>query len=255
MSMRISLVAVFLLCSVSAFAQSSPPSQPRSSPDFLFGRPQGSVGMRGGWMFARAGSDWYDFVTAPDQLTIDRHDFNAPGFAADVSIRLTRRADAVIGVEFAHKGIQSEYRQLVDNNRQPIEQTTELTQVDLTGSVKYALTERGRQISNFAWVPNSLVPYVGAGGGMLRYHLNQSGDFVDTVDPIKPIFTDVLDTDGWTPAVHVFGGVEMRVLRRLYATFDVRYLWAAGDLKRPFEGFDALDLAGLRTSAGVNLLF
>jgi hypothetical protein len=70
-----------------------------------------------------------------------------------------------------------------------------------------------------------------------------------------PVFTDVLDSKGWTPAAHVFGGVEVRLTRRLYATFDARYLWAAGDMGRPFEGFSALDLAGLRTSAGVNLLF
>ena len=30
----------------------------------------GPIGIRGNWIFSRAGSDWYDFVT--DQLTLDR---------------------------------------------------------------------------------------------------------------------------------------------------------------------------------------
>ena len=254
--MRLGLIALFTLVSVSAYAQNgSPPAPRRPAPDFLFGQPQGSITVRGGWMFARAGSDWYRFVTAPNQLTIDRSDFNAPGIATDLAIHLTSRADAVFGVEFTRSSMQSEYRQLVDNNRQPITQSTQLSQVNLMGSVKYALTERGQSISTFAWVPRNVVPYIGAGGGVLWYRLRQAGDFVDQIDPIKPVFTDVLESSAWTPAAHVFGGVDVRVWRRVYATMDVRYLWAAGEMQRPFEGFNALDLAGLRTSAGVNLLF
>jgi hypothetical protein len=62
---------------VAAPGDQDPPGVSRSSsPDFLFGRPEGSIGVRGSWVFARAGSDWYDFVT--DQLTIDTKDFDAP---------------------------------------------------------------------------------------------------------------------------------------------------------------------------------
>ena len=57
----------------------APIQKPRKSPDFLFGRPDGSIGIRGNWVFSRAGSDWYDFVTK--QLTVERGDFNGPEFA------------------------------------------------------------------------------------------------------------------------------------------------------------------------------
>src|SRR5687767_1132841 len=72
----------FLLCVVLATlvadvaeAQDRP-APPRPSPDFLFQRPEGSVTVRGSWVFARGGSDWYDFVT--DQLTLEPNDFNSP---------------------------------------------------------------------------------------------------------------------------------------------------------------------------------
>ena len=81
------IVVVGLFTAADARAQDNrPPAQAPptdiGSPDFLFGKPRGSVGFRGNWLFARAKSEWYTFVT--DQLSIGRKDFNAPGFAADV---------------------------------------------------------------------------------------------------------------------------------------------------------------------------
>jgi hypothetical protein len=215
----------------------------------------GSIGVRAGMLFQRAGSDWYDFVTGPNQLTINRSDFNAPGVAGDVAIAIGRRLDVVGNVDFAQANIESEYRTLVDNNRQPITQTTRLSQVTLMGSLKYSLTDRGRQISSFAWVPTRAVPYVGAGGGVLWYRLRQSGDFVDALDPRMAIFSDVFQSEGWAPAVNAFGGVDMRLARKIYATVDVRYLWSSATMGSQFVSFDKLDLAGLRTTAGVNFLF
>jgi hypothetical protein len=107
-------------------------------------------------------------------------------------------------------------------------------------------------VGNFAWVPNSVVPYVGGGGGALWYRLEQVGDFVDFVD--RSVFTDVFRSEGWAPTGHVFGGVEVRVARRLFLTFDGRYIWATPTLGREFIDFDPIDLSGFRTSAGVNIV-
>ena len=53
-------------------------------PDFLFDRPRGSVGVRGGWLFERAGSDLFTFVQ--EQLTVEPNAFNAPTLAVDVGV-------------------------------------------------------------------------------------------------------------------------------------------------------------------------
>ncbi len=258
--MRACFIAVLaLVLSTVAFAapaddqgqRSPPPALPRPAPDFLFGRPDGSVGLRGSWLFARAGSDWYDFVT--DQLTLEDRDFNAPAIGVDVGIALAPRVEAVIGVDYSQAGAESEYRRLVDNNRLPIAQHTRLREVNLSGSVRFALTGRGRDVSRFAWVPRSVVPYVGAGGGMLWFEVQQTGDFVDFVD--LSVFSDVFRSRGWTPSAQVFGGVDLRVYRRLFLTVDGRYLWAAGDLGRDWVDFDPIDLAGFRLAAGINVLF
>lgn len=248
----LALLVLALLTPVTAAAQAGPDTPPirRPAPDFLFGRPDGSIAVRGTWRFARAGSDWYDFVTR--HLTLEPDDFNAAGVGVDVGFVVTERLELRFGLDYSSASVASEYRDYVDNNRLPISQTTRLREVNLSGNAKLALTERGREVSRFAWVPRRAVPYVGAGGGFLWFDVNQTGDFVDFAD--LSIFTDVFGARGWTPSAQVFGGVDVRVLKRLYVTAEGRYLWAAGELGREWIDFDPIDLAGFRLSAGLNVL-
>ena len=233
--------------SESAAAQPSP-----RSPDFLFNRPRGSIGVRGSWLFERAGSKLFDFLQ--DQLTVERRDFDAPAFGVDLGMAVTPRVDALFGFDFSRRSKNSEYRKFVDNNRLPITQTTRLTQANLSGSVKVAATPRGRAVSRFAWVPRGVTPYVGVGGGFLWYAFEQDGDFVDFVDN-KTIFTSHFRSSGWTPSAHAFAGTDLKLLPRLFLTLEGRYVWAHADLDRDFSGFDPIDLAGFKLTAGVNLLF
>lgn len=237
--------------SASASASAQPQPAAGRSADFLFGAPRGAVGIRGSWLFASAGSDLFDFVTR--QLTLDKSDFNAPGFALDVSVALTPRLDIQGGLDLSRTTAASEYRDFVDNNQQPIEQTTSLRTVHLTGSLRYSLTPKGEAISRFAWVPRRVVPFVGAGGGAMRYDFLQRGAFVDFLD--LSVFDDVFQSRGWSPSAHVFGGADIHVFRALYATVEGRYTKAAGTLSADFIDFDPIDLSGFRVSAGLNLLF
>jgi hypothetical protein len=230
---------------------SQPPATDFGSPDFLFGRPRGSVGVRGNWLFARAKSDWYSFVT--DQLTLGRKDFNAPGIATDVGLAVSRRADAVFGVEFNQAKTGSEYRDFVDNDRLPINQTTRLRTAVLSGSLKFALVERGIDVSRLAWVPKHIVPYVGAGGGALHYNLRQFGDFVDF--RTSHIFASTLTSSGWAPTAHAFAGVDVRVLKRLYVTLDGRYQWSNATLGNDWVDFEPIDLSGFKLAAGASVIF
>ena len=83
------------------------PSADSATPDFLFGRPDGWVGVRAGWHIMRGQSDWYDFVS--DQLTIDDDAFDTADLSADVGVTISSRVDAVAGVEFTRASVPSEY--------------------------------------------------------------------------------------------------------------------------------------------------
>jgi hypothetical protein len=250
MRLWLPVVLVLAISGAAHADEQDPPPPQRPAPDFLFGRPSGTLGLRVGWWASRSSSDWYDFVT--DQLTLDRKNFNGPGIGTDLGITITPRLDVMVGFDYSQNTTASEYRRFVDNNRLPIEQSTLLRGANISGGIKFALTERGREVSRLAWVPRKFVPYVGAGGGAMWFQVRQSGDFVDYVD--LSVFTDVFESTGWTPTAHAFGGVDVRVLRRAYVTFDARYTWASGDLGPDWIDFDPIDLSGLRLSAGFNFI-
>ena len=244
-------MVVLLAAAPPALAQDVESPIRRAAPDFLFGEPNGSVTVRGSWLLSRARSDWYEFVT--DHLTLSPGDFNAPGFGLDVNVPFARRADAQFAFDFSRSHDRSEYRDLVDNNRLPIQQITTLRALNMSANVRFALTDRGQAVGRLAWIPSRVVPYVGAGAGVTNYRLVQRGDFVDFVD--SAVFNDTLESHGWAPSAQVFGSVDVRVLTRLNVTVDARYLWSSADLAGDFVGFDPLDLNGLRLSTGISFTF
>jgi hypothetical protein len=221
------------------------------SPDFLFGEPKGSLGVRGGWGFARAGSDVFDFIN--QQLTVDDRDFDGPGFAFDIGYQVKPWLMLQARVGHTESSVTSEFRDYVDQDDNPILQETRLKRTPMTLGLKLYLKPRGQAVSRFAWVPRSFAPYVGVGGGMIRYELQQAGDFVDFAD--LSIFSDAFVSEGWTGTMNAFAGVDVKIHRRAFVSLEVGYLWADAELGQDFEGFEPIDLSGLQTSLGVDLVF
>jgi len=221
------------------------------SADFLFGRPRVSLGLRAGLAVPREGSDIFEFVQ--EQLTIDKGAFRGLAFDADVGFALAERLDFVGGFAFTRKTVASEYRDLVDSDLLPIEQSSELRQNYLTASLRLALTPRGRAVGSFAWIPSRVTPYVGAGGGIVWWRFQQYGDFVDFED--FGIFTSTFVSQGTSPTGHLFGGADVKLSNRIFFAAEGRYVWASGTLDADFVGFEPIDLSGFRVSAGINVLF
>lgn len=222
-------------------------------PGFLFGRPRAFVGLRVGMHFPRAGSDIYDFTT--NQLTLNRSDFDAVALGGDLGYEIASWADAVLSVDMSRVTRRSEYRDLVEDNDQPIQQETRVTRVPVTASVRLYPFPTGREIGRYAWIPASVVPYVGGGGGMIHYQFKQWGDFVDYTD--NTIFTDDdISSGGWTPTGHIFAGLNVRLTPRISLSGEGRYTWASGhpSASSDFGGF-AIDLSGFQTTLGMNVRF
>jgi len=238
------LVSVFLLIAGR--------SQAQSGEGFLFAAPHGSVSIRGGFDRAIAGSDLFTFTTK--QLTIDRGDFSAPTFQIDVDVAIVPRFDARFSFGFARSTTNSEFRDYVDNNRMPIEQRTEFTRLPLTGSLKAYLVAPGREVGHFAWIPSRYAPYVGAGGGALWYRFQQQGDFIDFAAGNK-VFSDLFDSEGWTPTAQVFVGTDISLSPRFAATMEGRYQWARTPLSLDFRQFEPIDLSGFSVTAGISIRY
>jgi hypothetical protein len=246
LNVRPALVALVLLAVMPARAQAQ-----SGGPGFLFSAPRGIVSVRASWLQPSASSDLFTFVR--QQLTIDKRDFNRPAILGEGGLLLSPRVDLIGSVEFSRSRVASESRDFVDNQRLPIVQQTDLAMIHAAAGLKLNLLPRGHSVSRLAWVPRGLVPYVGAGGGVMYYRFQQTGDFVDFQD--FDVFTDAFRSEGWAPAAHLFGGADVHVWRGVALSLEGRYVWASADLGDDFSGFEPIDLAGLRLSSGITLVF
>lgn len=223
----------------------------RSGDGFLFRQPVISLSIRGGYDRPTGRSDLYDFVT--DQLTLGRGDFAAFGYQADLGVRLTNRLELVMTGGESKRTAPSEFRDFIDNDDQPIEQTTTLHRVPLSLGLKFALTSPGERISKLAWIPSRFTPWAGAGGGMTYYTFSQRGDFVD-FETLR-VFNRRFRSDGWAPMAYANVGADLRVTTRLALTGDLRYSVSRGTLNRQFDGFEKIDLSGSAATLGLTVRY
>lgn len=229
----------------------------QSGDGFLFRSPRVTLSLHGGYAQARAGSDLFDEIT--ELLTLQRGDFGGFTFGGDVGVRASDQLDVVFGVMYGHSGAQSEDSLYFDpgptgTDSLPILQDTRLTRVPLTASLRFYLAPRGRTIGRFAWVPSTLVPYIGVGGGAMYHKFEQEGDFVDYLDETI-IFDTAYRSSGWSALAQVLGGFEIALGPRTAILAEGRYLWSSADLDLDFEGFEPIDLAGFQATAGLSFRF
>lgn len=219
--------------------------------DFLFRRPTVTAVLRGGWAAPRARSEIFDQVV--EDLTVERSDFKGGAVELEAGARVNERWDVTLGAGYSRGGVRSEFRDFVEDNDLPIEQTTTLQRGPLELGAKLYLKDRGRSISRYAWVPYPWAPYVGAGFGAMLYRFEQEGDFVDY--ETNEIFTADFRSTGAAPMGHVAAGAEFTLGPRMLATGEGRYQWARADMGRDFRDFDPIDLSGFQLTVGLGVRF
>jgi hypothetical protein len=218
---------------------------------FLFRAPKGEVSFRGGFDRAGAGSDIFAFTVK--ELTLNQRDFSALTFATDVDKVLTPRFDVRFSFGVSQSTTPSEFRDFVDNNRLPIEQTTVFMRVPLTASLKAYLANPGRSVGHFAWIPSRYAPYVGGGGGAMWYRFRQQGDFIDFAT--SKVFPDLFVSEGWAPTLQAFAGADVSLTPRFAVTAEGRYQWARSQLSTDFSQFQPIDLSGFALTAGFSIRY
>ena len=218
---------------------------------FLFRKPVGALIVRSGFASPMARGDIYSFLE--NQFTLNKGDFRSASLGADLLVGVAPRVDLDFGVGVSGNRSNSEFRHFVGTDNLPIEQTTSLTRVPLTAGARVYLAPKGRSIGQFAWIPIKVVPYVGAGGGMMWYRLHQGGDFIDfqTTD----VFNDEFESSGWAPTAHGMAGVDYALTPRLALTGEARYTWAKTQLGTDYTGFDGIDLSEFGVTVGLNVRF
>ena len=246
--MRKPLVSRLTIAGLLALGIALPVRAQVAGDGFLFHRPNARVAVRGGYAFASAGSDLFDFTT--EQLTLNKRDFSGLSLGANVGFGVSDRVDLTLDAGYSRAAKKSEFRDLVDNNRLPIEQRTTFERIPLTANIKYYLSPPGQSIGSAAWIPAKLTPWIGAGAGAMRYRFKQEGDFVDF--NTNNVFASTFDSAEWTPVVQGMAGVDFSLTPMIALTTEARYLYGKGELSRDFGGFDKIDLSGVSASVGLS---
>jgi hypothetical protein len=237
-----------LLPAIAITAIATPSHAQRAGDGFLFQAPHGTLTLRGGFARPMASSDIFTFTT--DQLTVDRSDFSSPMFGTSLGFRLSARNELVFDMSYATVSRGSEFRDWVDQNDQPIEQTTSLRRIPLTVGLRHYLSAPGRAIGQFAWIPTRRALYVAGGGGMMEYKFQQVGDFVN-FDNLN-VFHDEFVSQGWTPVVHAAAGLDVGLGNFTMLNLEARYTWAHAAMGADFKDFDRMDLSGPSLTAGLS---
>lgn len=228
------------------------PVHAQSSGDgYMFHAPEGRLTLRAGYDHANARSDVFD--QSVDLLTLKRGDFSGLTLGAEAALSIGSRFDVSADLSFSHKTKGSEYRNLIDNNNLPIEQSTTFDRIPLSLNARFYLVEPGRAIGKLAWIPSKVVPWVGGGAGYMYYRFNQTGDFVDYQN--NNVFTATngeFDTTGsWTGMYQAMGGADISLSPHVALRLDSRYVWAKAPLSSNFRGFDKIDLSGVQGTLGL----
>jgi hypothetical protein len=241
---------------VSAFALALLASAPRiasaqnAGNGYLFHAPEARITLRGGYALAAASSDLFDF--AVENLTLNRRDFSGLTLGAEIGIPVSERWDISIDGGYSRSSKGSSFRHYIDNNDAEIEQTTTFERVPIMLNARYSLVTPGRTIGTLAWIPTHVVPWVGAGAGLMYYRFAQKGDFVDYTD--LSVFPAEFSSNNWTQAVQGMGGFDVSLTPMFAITSEVRYIWARGSVQASsFSGFNKLDLSGASATVGLTV--
>lgn len=241
----------WLALTLAALSLAAPALLSAQDADFLFRRPVATVSLYGGWAMPGEDSDVFDFTR--EHLTVDQGAFQSPLVLAELGVRATDRLDVTVGLEHASRTVDSEMEEWVTLDDQPIRQQTRFSRTRLLAGAKLYLLPRGRQISDYAWIPARGAPYVGGGVGYAWYDFVQDGDFVnfDTAD----IFEAELEATGSGQAAYALAGLQWTLTPRFLLRAEYRYLWGSGSLEGASFGsdFDDVDLSGSRALVGVSV--
>lgn len=218
---------------------------------YLFSEPPATITVFGGYALPGASSEL--FALTYEQLTAEKGDFAGFDGGVDLAVRLTQRMDLVFGIARTNVTHRSEFRDWVDQDDQPILQRTNFRRMPIGATLRFHVRERGQRIGSYAWIPSPIDPWIGIGGGAMKYRFLQAGDFVDfeTLD----IFSDRFESEGWAPFAQLGAGVGFNVSPVVQVSTELRYVRGSGKLNDPFVGFDRLDLSALSTAVGLTFRF
>lgn len=184
---------------------------------------------------------WIDNV---DQFIEEVSDYEATAFGVDFRLGLGGRLGLLFSVDGYEGDNTRAYRDFVDERGNDIFNTATVEITSATAGLMVYLAPTHSPVQ----------PYVGAGGGIYAYTLDESGEFIDFSDD-DAIFEDAFETDGTTFGYYLLAGLDVPIGNQWSLFAEGRWHYAEDELEGDFEGFGDLDLSGRSLMAGVAIKF
>jgi opacity protein-like surface antigen len=176
-----------------------------------------------------------------DVFTGDTAEFEDVDFGVDFKLGLGSRTSILFSGNIYAGEADQAYRDFVDEFGDRIVHTTTLDVASATAAFVVDLAPRRSVV----------VPYVGVGGGIYAWSLEESGDFIDFV-PLDPvIFNDTFDDDGAALGWFWLVGLDVPVGPQWSFFAEARWQQVEDELGGDFEDLGDLDLSGRSISGGV----
>ncbi len=137
------------------------------------------------------------------------------------------------------------YRNFVDSRGGEVSHTATLEIASLTAGLVFHLAG-----------PNAPIrPYLGGGGGVYAYRLEEDGRFIDFTPPPPTVFRADSVAEGNSFGYYWLAGFEVPVGRSWGFFAEGRWSKVDDELGDDFAGFGKIDLSGRDVSAGVSYRF
>jgi opacity protein-like surface antigen len=175
-----------------------------------------------------------------DVFTGGIEQFDDISFGGDFILALSGRHALMFSGDIYEGEDSQAYIDFVDELGSPIVHDTRLTIASAT--VAYVFSFTGRDAS--------VVPYVGVGGGIYAWELEESGDFIDFGVNPPEIFTDTFRDSNTALGYFYLAGVEVPVGTRWSVLVEGRWQELDQELGDDFETLGDIDLSGRHIYGG-----
>ena len=185
---------------------------------------------------------WDDSFT---DFTGDAEDFEDFTGAIEYQRDLTGNLRLLVGGSVWEGQSDQAYRGFVDAFDNEIRHDTTLDIASATVGLAFRLAPKNAPI----------IPYVGGGGGLYAWTLEESGEFIDFfVDPPE-IFPATFEDDGVAFGYFYMAGLEVPVTPDISIFGEGRWHRADDELEGDFDDLGEIDLSGRSISLGLSWKF
>lgn len=175
----------------------------------------------------------------------EAEDLEDISFGLDYRLEVTPHLSLLFSGTLFEGETDQHYLEFTDDRGDDIEHTTSLEMGSLTLGAAF----------HFLGPDAAIRPYVGAGGGLYTYTLEESGDFIDFNPPPEEIFSGTFVAEGEAFGYYLLGGFEVPVGRNVAFFAEGRWQRAEDELEDDFEDFGEIDLSGRDLAAGITWRF